>query len=501
MQPAARARFCLTSLGLPFPTAGDRVGLAGCAGLITQAWSGTNLEDLAGGIGNAWNVQALQPTKAGSAITGASAVTFNLDQYWISSYTGGNETSPVPLHPVTDTALCATVAGPEVDRARLILSRCHGRASGQLMTIPLILNIAYTFSFITTTDGSYCVQARARGRAAVRPIMLGNCTGNSRDFWNVGTDMFTPTSDQYQELYAGTNSFQYSMRVTGSGGPGSPVVLSNDDQAAAQVWTDMVPGQSKAQGNSDGSISLRPLSDESLCLAVPGADYAAGVQLTVQACDGQLDQEFVRGGPQNTPTDLVAAGDGEFCVAAAGGIDAGSAIELEPCTQQADQTWSTFFDWYGWAGQPLTATGPAAYPSDALILSGATAAGGQVAVAASPGPAGWATNQDWLQVATSGVGIEVQSFYDRSLCLDAPAATAGTQLTAAPCAGGSAQTFNYSPASGTNGALWELTATPAKAKLCVAIGAVTGSADSPLELEPCSASQANEAWFGPMGQL
>jgi hypothetical protein len=499
IQPAARARYCLTSLGDVIPDAGERVGLSACASLVTQAWSQTNLDDVAGGIESSWNMQALQPTKAGSAITGASTATFKLDQYWISSYTGGLEQSPVLLHPVTDTAMCAVLAAPEADGAALDVARCHRRGSGQFMTIPLFLNTAYTLSFITTTDGSYCVQAKARGRAAIRAIVLGGCAGNSRDFWSVGTDMFTPTSGQYQELYAGNNSLEFSMRVTGSGGPGSDVALSNDDDLATQVWTDLAPGQSKAVGNPDDSINLRPLSDKSLCLTVPGADYAAGVRLTVQTCDGQADQEFARG-LQNAPTDLVAAGDGEFCVAAASGIEAGSAVELQPCAQQDDQTWTAFFSWYGWAGQSLSGTGPVTLPSDGLVLSGVSSTGAQVAVAPVSGTPDWYTSEDWLNV-TDATGFEIQSLYDPGLCLDAPATSAGTQLTAAPCTGGSAQTFGYSEASGGKGSLWELTATPRTARMCVAVGSSGGSAGLPLVLQACSASQPDEAWYGPMYQL
>ncbi len=60
-----------------------------------------------------------------------------------------------------------------------------------------------------------------------------------------------------------------------------------------------------------------PLARRRASLAVPGSDHAAGTRLTVQTCDGQVDQEFARG-RQNGPTDLVTAGDGEFCVGAAG---------------------------------------------------------------------------------------------------------------------------------------------------------------------------------------
>ncbi len=182
------------------------------------------------------------------------------------------------------------------------------------------------------------------------------------------------------------------------------------------------------------------------------------------------------------------------------GIGAGNPVELEPCVQQDDQTWSTFFSWYGWAGLPLTGTGPVADPGDALILSGASVSGGQVGVGSSLGPADWSTGQDWIGVE-SAAGVEIQSFYDRSLCLDAPADTAGTQLTAAPCTAGAAQAFFFSPTSGAKGTLWELRATAQTTKMCVALGSAAGSAGLPLVLQACSASQADEAWIGPMSKL
>ena len=500
IHPTARASYCLD-----FPTseAGDRVDLEACASLVTQAWSRTNLDGVVGGIDNSWIVQALRPTKAGSAITAASTYTSKLNEYWMSSYTGAYEYSPALLHPVVDTSLCAVPAAPAADGVALQLSSCHGRASAQLTAVSLFLNQDYTLSFITTTDGSFCVQAAASGSAKTRAILLGRCVGNSRDFWNLGTPLITAVSYQYQELYAGTNtaanSFQFSMRVTGDGGPGSGVALSHDDEVAAQVWTDMVPGQSNAVGNPDGTITLRPLADEGLCLTVPGADYAAGVQLTVQTCDSQSDQDFAHG-LSDSPTDLVAAGDGEYCVSAPAGIAAGSAVELEPCARQDDQTWSAFFDWYAWAGLPLAATAPVADPGDGLVISGVSSTGAQVGVSAAADNPDWFTSEDWLQVA-SGLGVEIQSLYDPSMCLDASAPTAGTQLTAAPCTGGLAQTFSYGATSSGRGVLWELDETPSTARMCVAVGSVSGSDGLPLVLQACSASAADEAWIGPMGRL
>jgi Ricin-type beta-trefoil lectin domain len=502
LRPAARTKYCLTSLNSPPYEAGAHVGLEACAALTTQTWSGINLDGVASGIDDGWGIQAQHPATAGSAVTAANTFANQLDQFWIASNVGASNNSPVLLSPVEDTSLCAEPAAPEGNGVHLDLAACTGSASQQFIGIGLIFNVSYTWTYLTTPDSAYCVQTAASGPASARPVVLGSCVGNNRDFWLTSLDLTSSTSGQFQEIYAGPATgpagLEFSMQVGGSGGPGSGIVLGRDNQAAGQVWTDLAPGQAKATGNPDGSITLRPLSDESLCLAVPGGNYAAGVQLTVQTCDGQVDQEFVRNG-QFGSIGLVAAGSGEFCVTAPGGFAAGSAVQLEPCAQQDDQTWSTFFSWYGWAGQPLTSTWPVADPGDSLILSGANPAGGQVGVAPSPGPAAWYTSQDWLQMNIAG-GAEIRSVYDPGLCLDAPGTAAGTELTAAPCTGGTAQTFQFLGSTTTKGDLWWLRATT-PAKMCVAVGSVSGSGGLPLLLEPCSSAQADQAWTGPSYQL
>lgn len=345
LRPSAKTSFCVTALNAPPNESASLVGLESCAGLSTQAWSHANLDGVAGTIGDEFGIQALHPATAGSAVTGDNHFANQLNQFWTSTTSAGH----LLLHPVEDTALCAGLASSESDGVALQLASCNGSASQQFTGIGVIFNQNYTWAYLATADSEYCVQAAASGSESARSIVLGGCVGNDRDLWDVTVVNVTTTeSYQFQELYAGTSSLQFSMRVTGNGGAGSEVKLSADDQAAAQVWTDLAPGQTTATGNPDGSITLRPLSDEKLCLTVPGANYAAGTQLTVQACNGAVDQEFARGLP-NEPTDLVAAGSGDFCVTAAGAIAAGSPIELEPCAALDDQTWSTFFDWYGWA--------------------------------------------------------------------------------------------------------------------------------------------------------
>jgi Ricin-type beta-trefoil lectin domain len=504
IRPAARASYCLTALSAPPDETRARIGLRACASLTTQAWSRANLDGVAGTLSDAWAIQALHPTRAGSAVTADGRPFANqLDEFWIATYTGSAGASPALLKPVDDTVLCAGLSAPEAAGAAVSLAQCTGSASQQFTGIAMIGNASYTWSYLTTADTSFCLQAAASGGAAERPVVLGACQGTNRDLWQTDLDLTTGISDQFQEVYAGPGTgpagLEYSIAVAGKGGAGSGIVLSRDVQAAAQVWTDLAPGQSKAAGNSDGSVTLRPLSDESLCLTVPGGSYTAGVQLTVQTCNGQTDQEFVRS-QQYGAIGLVAAGAGGFCVAAPAGIAAGSAVELEPCAQQDDQLWSTFLSWYGWAGLPPTGTAPTADLGDALILSGASASGGEVGVGPSLGAPAWNAAEDWVAVE-SGSGFEIQSFDDRSLCLDAPADTAGTQLTAAPCTGGPAQTFLDGATPSAGSLLWALDATIRTTKLCVAVGPVSGGAGLPLVLQTCSASQPDEGWAGPMSEL
>jgi hypothetical protein len=492
---AGRHGYCLTSLGddTVAPLPGDKVGLEPCASLADQALSWSNLDGQTSYLASQWVLQALKPTAAGSAVTGSSLSNGGLDQYWVSPHVDGN--SSVEIRPVTDTSLCATLSGPEAAGSRLTLKGCDGSSGQQFSGIEVIYNALIAYYYLTTPDTHYCVQGAASGSSRARPIVIGACTGVAA-LTATGLDLQTSSSLQFQEIYGGTGSLEYSMRVAGSGAAGSDVVLSYDDEVPAQVWTDLT-STSDPQSNANGSITLRPLSDESLCLTVPAGDYAAGTELTVQTCNGAVDQQFVRG-VVNNPTDLVAAGDGEFCVAMPGGIKAGTPIELEPCAQTADESWQQFDAWYGWGGVPLSATDPAAEPGDAVVLSG----DGQVNVSASPGPAGWYTSQDWNSALTAS-GAQIQSFYDPALCLDAPGSSAGTQLAGEPCTGSSGEIFEFGRAVTAGGIQWILSATVGKGltEMCVAAGSAGSGGAQPLELEQCSTSQPDQGWIGPSEQL
>ncbi len=176
------------------------------------------------------------------------------------------------------------------------------------------------------------------------------------------------------------------------------------------------------------------------------------------------------------------------CASPTSAEDSGVPLNLADCSStDASRRFS------GIMAGPSTTTLWWAYQRPAPVRSQLSRA--QVGAAPSPGPAAWYTRQDWLQVSVAG-GFEIRSVYDPGLCLAAPGTAAGTQLTAAPCTGGPTQTFLYLGTTTAQGRLWWLRATT-PAKMCVAVGSVSGTDGLRLLLQPCSSSRADEAWAGP----
>jgi hypothetical protein len=481
VRPAARSGLCLTDLEASgIPQAGDRVGLERCAALDSQAWSATNLDGVAGTLGGTWDMQALQPTVAGSAVTGASLFVDKLDQFWTATVTGPQQRQLVQLRPVDDAALCLTLPAAEATGVRLVLTRCDGAAAQEFMGIQFFLS-SFSPYLITTPDSRFCVQAAATGSAGIRNIVIAGCHGNNRDIWDTDVGLVRTAVSQYVELYADSGALEFSMTVSGHGVPGSGIVVERDTQLAAQVWTEVPPGQSDPLANADGSSTLRPLSDESLCLTVPNAHYAPGVQLTVQTCDGAMSQEFLRSGtPIANSQELIAFGDGQFCVGEPGAVGAGHPVDLEPCNQHANQAWMQYSDWFGWAGF-VDGIHLGGFSGPAITLSSSTAMGGQVGLGP---PAAGETSQLW-----TANGGALRSVYNSGLCIDAPSSTAGTQLDAAPCSGGSGQSFLTLPQTYPF-VEYEL----AGSGMCVEATATTSG---PLALATCVGGQHDELWTGP----
>jgi hypothetical protein len=484
VRPAAHSGLCVTDLEASgFPQAGDRVGVEHCAALGSQAWSTRNLDGVTDTLDNAWAMQALQPTVAGSAVTGANLFADKLGQFWTAKVTGGPQRQFVQLRPVDDAALCLTLSAAEATGVRLILASCDGAANQEFMGIEFFFSVVTPY-FITTPDSRFCLQAAATGPAGTRNIVIARCHGNNRDIWTTDVGLVTFAVSEYDELYADSGALEYSMTVSGHGGPGSGIVVERDTQLAAQVWTEVPPGQSEPQANADGS-TLRPLSDESLCLTVPNAHYAAGVQLTVQTCDGATSQEFLRSGTAIANSqELIAFGDGQFCVGEPGAVGAGHPVDLEPCNQQANQAWMQYTDWFGWAGF-VDGIHLGGFSGPAVTLSSSTATSGQVSLGS---PATGHTSQLWTTPAGSH-GPAFRSVYNPGLCIDAPSSTAGTQLVAAPCSGGSGQSFLAMPQTYP---LFEYEL--AGSQMCVA---ATSTTSGPLVLAACASGQQDEQWAGP----
>ncbi len=460
-------------------SAGDRIGLRPCASLITQAWSGTNLAGRAALIGNHRTMQARRPG-AGSFVTGALTVTGDLDQYWTAGYAGAQTQDLVRLHPVDDTSLCLTAT---VTSLPMRLESCDGTTSQEFMATALYYSADGSAWFLTTPDAGNCVQT-AGGTAPVAPVAIGRCASR-KDVWFAALPLNRLFYSQYVELYADSGSLRFSMTVAASGGPGSTVTVQADLLSPGQVWTDLAAGPSQPPGNADGSISLRPLSNQTLCLTVPKSHYAADVQLTVQSCAGTANQEFLNApiAPSGS-RELIARGDGQFCVGEPGSVGAGNPVELEPCDQQAHQAWMQYYGWSSFAGlaQPIASRIPAG--SRVTLASPGT---GQVSLAAT---AAGDTAQFWA-VVQEAHGFSLQSVYEPGRCLDAPSQTAGTALDAAACGGGSGQEFTAFVQAGTETIGYKLSGS----SLCVTAPAST---PGPLTLETCAVpAQTDQEWVGP----
>jgi len=410
-------------------------------------------------------------------VTGASLFTGRLDQYWVFSYAGAPLQDMVRLHPVQDTALCLDVPGPNLP---LMTEACGGSASQEFIATALFYGDRSPW-FLTTPDALYCVQASA-GTAATVAIVVGPCRSN-RDVWTAALPLNRLFYSQYVELYADSGGgLRFSMSAPATGGSGSAVTVQADHFSPGQVWTDLAAGPSQPPGNPDGSISLRPLSNHNLCLTVPNSDYSAGVGLTVQTCSGTLNQEFLNAPTLLNSRELIARGNGRFCVGEPGSVGAGNPVELEPCDQLAHQAWMQYYGWSSWVGIAQTIVSHATGGQRVTLISAGT---GQVGLAAA---LAGATTQFWAPV-TQPHGLSLQSVYDPGLCLDAPSQTAGTVLDAAACDGGPGKVFVVFVQPDTDTVGYQL----GGSKLCVT---ATGTS-APLELQTCVLDQQNQEWAGP----
>ena len=167
--------------------------------------------------------------------------------------------------------------------------------------------------------------------------------------------LITTASQQYQQLQAEppAGAPALNMNIGGTGGAGSGVIIGRSI-STVQLWTDL-SAASPVPGNPNGSIDIRPLGEPGLCLTVPGGNYHSGVQLQVQACDGNVDQEFQDFSAGGGGRGLVPFAAKQLCLQAGASILQGEPVTLQACAPPtnltANDNWHAYYaGWDGWGG-------------------------------------------------------------------------------------------------------------------------------------------------------
>jgi hypothetical protein len=483
LKPAASKKLCLAFNQDPGRAA---VVLVRCAAVMNQAWSAVNLYGFANTIASFDRGQLSEPPsrKAGPDLR-AEPVTQSLSQYWYVTYDGSISWDPsvLPLlHPVTNGAECAALSGTEASGTALVLQSCSSPEAEQFLGIEAL---GYSNWMIATPDAKFCVRIAGRSGQG-DAVVLGACVGDGNDQWNATLNLDPYGAMTFSALYPGTGPTSETITVTGTGAH-QRTLLEPDTGGADQVWA----AAPAAVGSA--AITLRPLTNLNWCLTA--AAMAAGSSVSAQPCTSSADQEFLRAASGINPAgdytydDLIPYEAGTLCVTVSGGISTGHAIVLETCSEQQDQTWSTWQAFYNWTGAPTyfneypVIAGSLPSPGPLLALANETSAGAQAVLQATSkgSPA-----QMWVNPAVSG-GFEFSPVYDTGWCLAAPNTTAGTALTLAPCNGTAAQAFSVA------GLSYEYVEYKVDG-MCLAAGTTSGGV-TPAVLEPCSASDTAEQWW------
>jgi hypothetical protein len=360
---AADRQLCVTTqstVNLQFAqfTASTLV-LAKCANLQSQAWSTTNVTSAVGQFAQfvfpSW-IDDLVTT--GSGTPGAYAdmrpIGDSLDEEWEVNPIGGGWV----FNPVDDTADCLTISGKAHLNAPLVLAACNGSAAQNFTAIYLRITASVSDYLFGADDASYCLEPGKAATLPDLPLVLGPCPNTASVqtyFWMLPdttslaySNLDPATTGEFQQFLQNGNN-QYAMTADGTKS-GSGVSLATPPNAIGQTWTDITPGTMSA-GNPDGSISIRPLNELSVCLTVPGADLTAGMALSVSTCTGASDQEFLVTMPYPTDGPDFATVSPEaapgLCVAPQDGLTDGTPIVLVSCGS-ADDTWGGWNDWSAW---------------------------------------------------------------------------------------------------------------------------------------------------------
>jgi hypothetical protein len=498
ISPVGDRKLCL-SLSTGFFDAGDAVTVDKCGPVLTapgtEVWAATNLDTTAGELTSTIALGFAGST-AGSPAQAVQPWALPLDSLWeVGTENVAQFGQERVLRSVANMSLCLTRVGAEAAGAALRLETCAGSPAQAFMGVEVLFNVFNPAYYVTEPDGRFCITITS-GAVTGHHAVLGHCVGTAADLWTAATwtagmDLTTQQSYQYQEIYTdGYVSPQYALSLTGRAA-GAKTVLANDTQLASQVWTDL--GPSGQVGNTDGSMSLRPLSDLGLCLTVPGGKYVSGQQLAAQACNGNVDQEFFRmpsvsfNGSQQQ--EVVPYGDGELCLGMPKGLKAGAAVTLLPCSRTQAQAWNPMQAWYRWGGEP---PGVNAYPlgvppQHMLTVSSLTGASSTAATA--PLSIG-VTAQAWFPVTSSDGAHETFRLAARTgWCLDATTSA----VTAQACDGGTSQEFTFSSEVGADGISYLQLKAAAAPGSCVSAG--TGSGTVPVTLTACAPGVTSQMWY------
>jgi hypothetical protein len=498
ISPVGDRKLCL-SLSSGFFDAGDAVTLDKCGPVLTapgtEVWAATSLDTTAGEIDSTIALGVAGST-AGSPALAVQSSALTLNSLW---EVGTENVAPYGqervLRSVANTSLCLTRIGAEAAGAALRLETCSGSPAQAFMGIQILYNSNFPGYYITEPDGRFCV-AITSGAVNGHDAALGRCVGTAADLWTAATwttgmDLTTQQSYQYQEIYTdGYVTPQFALSLTGTGA-GAKTVLAGDESLASQVWTDL--GPSGRVGNADGSMSLRPLSNQGLCLTVPGGKYATGQQLAAEPCTGNLDQEFFRmpsiGFNGTEQQELVPYGDGGLCLGMPKGLKAGAAVTLLPCSYTQAQAWNPFEAWYRWGGEPAEVNAyPLGFPAQHVLTVGSLT-GTSATAAAAPFSMG-RTSMAWFPVTSSdGTHWTFRLAARTGWCLDATT----TAVTAQACNGGTSQEFTFSSEVGGDGITYLQLKAAAAPGFCVSAG--TGSGTVPVTLASCAQGISSQMWY------
>ncbi len=363
IEPRARKSLCVGAptkvefFGTSLQT--STVGVSQCANDQDQAWSTSNLENVVGQFGRGFASDLFVPGSGEPG--GLASLKFpgnSLGEIW--TLTEG--LTGMTFSPVENTSSCLTTRG--LGR-QLILSQCDGTRAQNILPIPIRPTTSVITYVLGVDTAQHCLVKGTRTRGRPTPVVVGACPdtafARATGIWFTGApaeynDQIPSIAADFEGFYDEPDQFgnEYGMTVRHTSS-GSAVTLAQVTTGIAQTWTDLRPGRTTT-ANPDGSISIRPLINLTVCLTVPAGKDQAGTLLQVQTCDGAKDQEFSATIPSvnglSGPAVFSPFADQGLCLAPRTGVTKGSSIGLETCPAQQtlsqDDTWQGFGSWDSW---------------------------------------------------------------------------------------------------------------------------------------------------------